>query len=295
MMSINMEEKHISSIIQTQQQLKKILINYMQKIADSTDNINLDYADDILKFLENLKISLNYCNQNIALLKNISKIDNPEQTSKNLETIFKSTIYIEDFLNSVISFSELKFFNNSHEIEKATISNVQVEIKPTEIEKPQIANEINSTVTAPTDCKAEFKENTLIISETKGKVILPYNISELEEILKSNSDKYSSIEEIIEKDYTLSFDLFKNLSIARFREAFKLVRTIEKKSIKAAFDLGMELLFNYNLHPAIIAACKNLDELDIYLDYLENNETDKFDCFKIVFEIAPVISKKGRH
>lgn len=54
----------------------------------------------------------------------------------------------------------------------------------------------------------------------------------------------------------------------------------------------MELLFNYNLHPAIISACKNIDELDIYLDYLENNETDKFNCFNIKFEIAPSISKK---
>ena len=68
----------------------------------------------------------------------------------------------------------------------------------------------------------------------------------------------------------------------------------ENGSIKDAFDLGMELLFNYNLHPAIITACKNLDELDIYLDYLENNETDKFDCFKIVFEIAPIVVKNRK-
>ena len=57
-----------------------------------------------------------------------------------------------------------------------------------------------------------------------------------------------------------------------------------------AFDLGTELLFNYNLHPAIISACRNLDELDIYLDYLENNETENFKCFSIIFEIPPVVS-----
>ncbi len=71
-----------------------------------------------------------------------------------------------------------------------------------------------------------------------------------------------------------------------------MIRNKEKKSIIEAFDLGIKLTFNYNLHPAIITACSTLDELDIYLDYLENNETDKFDCFKITFEIAPVVSKK---
>ena len=88
-----------------------------------------------------------------------------------------------------------------------------------------------------------------------------------------------------------SLENFKTPFVARFREAFKLAYTKEKKSIKYAFDLGTELLFNYNLHPAIIAGCRNLDELDIYLDYLENSETEKFDCFKIVFEIPPVLKK----
>ena len=55
-----------------------------------------------------------------------------------------------------------------------------------------------------------------------------------------------------------------------------------------AFDLGMELTFNYNLHPAIICACKTLSELDLYLDYLDNKENGKFDCFKIIFDVPPV-------
>lgn len=266
-MSINIENKHINSIIQNQQHLKEILINYMQQIVDSTNYINLDYADDIVKFLEELRNSLNYCNQNIVLLKGILKTNNSEPNDETLETVFKNTLKIENFLFSALSFSELKFFNHTHNIEK-------------------------DTKTTETNFNNEFKENTLIISETKGKIFLPYKISELEKIQKENPDKYSSIADIIAKDYTLPFESFKNLSIARFREAFKLVRNVEKKSIKSAFDLGMELIFNYNLHPAIIAACKSLDELDIYLDYLENNETDKFDCFKIIFEMAPVVSKK---
>ena len=50
-------------------------------------------------------------------------------------------------------------------------------------------------------------------------------------------------------------------------------------------------MFNYNLYPAIITACKNLDELDIYLAYLETGEVDKFRIFDIVYQLSPALSK----
>lgn len=290
-MSISIEETHINSIMQIQKRLKKILIHYMQQIADSTDCIDLDYADDILKFLEDLKSSLNSCNQNIILLKNILKMDNSEQNSENLDTVLKNTLNIEDFLFSVSSFSELKFLNKAHYIEKNTIPNVEINAETVKTEESPIVNDVPSVDTAQTDCNNELEENTLIISETKGKVFLPYNISELIKMQEANPNEYSNITEVIEKNYTLPFELFKNFPIARFRESFKLVKNVEKKSIKDAFNLGMELLFNYNLHPAIIAACKSLDELDIYLDYLETGETDKFQIFNIKFEIPPKLVK----
>ena len=46
-------------------------------------------------------------------------------------------------------------------------------------------------------------------------------------------------------------------------------------------DLGFELMFKYKLNPIIIAACRNLEELDIYLDCLEENELFDFKCFEI--------------
>jgi len=291
-MTINIEEMHIDSIMQTQQHLKKILINYMQQVADSTDNIDLDYADDILKFLEDLKDSLNYCNENILLLKNILNIDNSEQNEKDLETVLKNTIHIEDFLFSALSFSELKFFDNTHYIEKnTTTDDVENNVEINKTEETPSTNIDSFDETTQTNCNNELEENTLIISETRGKVFLPYNISEVTKIQNANPNEYSNVMEVIEKNYTIPFESFKNFPIARFREAFKLVKNVEKKSIKDAFNLGMELLFNYNLHPAIIAACKSLDELDIYLDYLETGEIDKFKIFNIKYEIAPTLVK----
>ena len=48
-------------------------------------------------------------------------------------------------------------------------------------------------------------------------------------------------------------------------------------------------MFKYDLNPIIIAACRNLDELDIYLDCLEEDEVNKFKCFDIRFEISPKV------
>ena len=123
------------------------------------------------------------------------------------------------------------------------------------------------------------KENCLVISETTGNIILPYYIKDLENDKNTNK----TYGQIIQDNYTLPINLFKPTFVARFREAFKLAHNKEKKSIIFSLNLATELVFNYNLHPAIITACRNLDELDIYLDCLENNETEKFKCFNIIF------------
>ena len=47
------------------------------------------------------------------------------------------------------------------------------------------------------------------------------------------------------------------------------------------------------MHPAIITACKNSNELDVYLSCLEYNELEDFTSFKIVFQGLPAISKKA--
>lgn len=126
--------------------------------------------------------------------------------------------------------------------------------------------------------------DTLIISDSNKKVILPYKLDDIKEKLKS-SNKYSSLEEIIEKEYVVPMETYKNPIKSRFREAFQLIKKKEKGSLKEAIELGFELMFQSDLNPAIISACKDLDELDIYLDCLDDNELDKFSCFKIKYDL----------
>lgn len=133
---------------------------------------------------------------------------------------------------------------------------------------------------------------TLIISEEDGKVYLPYTKDEVKENMAQNKGK--KISELIEENYILPLDKYKNSMRARFREGYNLMYRKEGKSRKSAFMLGLELMFETNLHPAIISACKNLEELDIYLDCLEDNELEKFSCFKIIYKSLPTLRKKGK-
>ena len=40
--------------------------------------------------------------------------------------------------------------------------------------------------------------------------------------------------------------------------------------------------------------CCNLEELDIYLDCLDDNELEKFSCFKIIYKSLPKLRKKAK-
>ena len=134
--------------------------------------------------------------------------------------------------------------------------------------------------------------NTLVISEEDGKVYLPYTKEDVKnEVLQNRGTKIS---DVIEEKYILPIEKYKNSMRARFREGYNLMYKKEGKSKKSAILLGIELMFETNLHPAIISACKNLEELDIYLDCLEDNELEKFSCFKIIYKSLPTIRKKAK-
>ena len=120
---------------------------------------------------------------------------------------------------------------------------------------------------------------------------MPYKYSDIKDIFEKNSSNYKTMQDVVNNLYVLPLERFKNPSIARFREAFNLIKTKDNGSIAKALDLGLELIFKHELNPIIISACRNLDELDTYLNCLEKNDLDNFNCFKIHFEIMP--SLKG--
>ncbi len=133
--------------------------------------------------------------------------------------------------------------------------------------------------------------NTLIISEKEQKAYLPFFYKEVQEIYQNSNNTYQTMQDVVDQLYVLPLSQFKSSSIARFKECYRLIREKEKGSVTKALDLGLELMFKHELNPIIISACRNSDELDIYLDCLEENELRNFSCFEIKFEVAPQIQK----
>ena len=76
--------------------------------------------------------------------------------------------------------------------------------------------------------------------------------------------------------------------VARFREAYSLIRDRESKSIIDAFKFAVDIMFNYELNPVIIAACKTQEELEDYLSCLNRQKLDEFTAFEIKYEISPL-------
>lgn len=289
---IEIEKKSLNSMLVIQKNLNKQILSFLKNfLGDIKVDINFDSENVVFKYIKEITEILSKSNSNIdkinVLLKKLNEISsNVDSKSldrkitqyngkfdREINTIYKNTNLIEEFIHklSLIDLSEiLSKINKTPE-------------EPTEESNLEISSEVlNST----------FVENTLIISELQGKIILPYKISEVNEILFNNNEKYSSIDDVIEKLYTLPIKEYRFPALARFREAYKLMTEKEHKSKTKALSLATELFTNYNLHPAIITACKSLDELDIYLACLDDNSLDDFPFFEIKYEVHPKLQKQ---
>ena len=164
---------------------------------------------------------------------------------------------------------------------KNTLSNLGVNISQLEV---SLAS--NKEIQEVNKSDEMTDSNTLLISETQSKVVLPYKIEDVKKILNENP-KYETLQDVINVEYTLPIDKYKNSSKSRFKEAYNLMRKKEKASIFDSLSVATEMTFNNLLNPAIITACQNLDQLDVYLDCLSSNELDKFNYFKVKYEILP--------
>ena len=265
---------------------KSILLNYVLKIVDEpnigdfTDNI-----DQTIDFLSKLKYFLALVAQNmecVEFLQNYyNKLKIPYELielqeyyniyNAKISKITSSQLELNNFFAEASKFLSFMIPNKENKEQKGTD---KTHVSP---------NTYSNSCTKSND--VSYPENTLIISEISKTVLLPYKKSEFDNLEDVSVNK----NDLIRKKYVVPIEKYKSPALSRFREAFKLMRNIEKKSIIEAIDLGIELSLNSKLHPAIISACRNLNELDIYLDYLDNNQTDKFNCFSIKFEIAPLL------
>ena len=183
-----------------------------------------------------------------------------------------------------------KFIHSMSSIDVSEYISIDALDKVTETVEPEDTKKTTKT-TRKRKSTSKLADDTLIISEIDGTVTLPYKVTDLKRILRKNPEKYTSLSDIILDQYTVPLSNYKVSAVARFKEAYKLIMDREHGTKKEALKLAVELFSNYSLHPAIITACKNLNELDVYLSCLEFDELDDFRFFKIVYQSLPVVSK----
>ena len=237
----------------------------------------------------------------IVLKKSRYKIE-LQKTEYNIYTDINATSYVivrDPMLRIVSGESYILLEKQGENYEITTNQDFKINYVIDNLERKN--NEVNFKLTNLTEIFAYEEKviennlednNTLVISEEDGKVYLPYTKEDVKnEVLQNRGTKIS---DVIEEKYILPIEKYKNSMRARFREGYNLMYKKEGKSKKSAILLGIELMFETNLHPAIISACKNLEELDIYLDCLEDNELEKFSCFKIIYKSLPTIRKKAK-
>ncbi len=281
---INIEKNYINLSLKTQEDLKNDLLYFLKSLSCSIENKELQCIDEKnINDLENIANLLKLSSSNILAIKSL--VNRLDELCKNLSLDDDNFKHLEDKLeeyNNLYSntFSDISVNNNSIQFFINKNKDIfQNNINDEVIEVKEEVKEMNLNL--------DYPEKTLLISEIDNKVYLPYTNNEITQILNNPILNFKNEQEIVNKYYTVPTSNYKSFSFSRFKEAYKLVREKEKGSLSQAIELGVELFTNYNLHPAIITACKNLNELDVYLSCLEYNELDDFNFFKIEFRATP--------
>ncbi len=269
-------------------ELKGIRRSYSNRIElciKCMDSINQLRAKE-----DNIKIDTLYDKTQESLatfLKQISLIDNTVNQLENLQQNQAASLD-ETTKECQQSYEKIKkdYINNSIYNESIMIDFVRLQ---SHFQQEETVTEA-SIEPLPISEKVETN-GTLFISEVKGKVIMPYTKEEVLTILKEHPQEYLNAQEVVDKVFTRDFSSYHHQAISRFKEAYDLVTKREKYSKTDGINLGIEMFGKRLLHPAIITACRTLDELDVYIDCLEKNEVDDFKIFDIEYELTPTLVK----
>lgn len=276
-------------------------LNYQNMFNNILHNLDVPDKDENCKTLiakaENILVKVNENISNISDLKNRLENISAKITELLLEVEANST-------------NKDNYFDKIQDL-KDTINNLSIDIEDTKskilvndihadtfLKNPDVIKYINLKIDMVSPAELEIPSssdddihdnNTLLISEKLQKVFLPYSVKEVMSYLEQYPKEYSSFSDVVNKEFIFPYSYYsKHTVVSRFREAYSLIRDRESKSIIDAFKFAVDIMFNYELNPAIIAACKTQEELEDYLSCLNRQKLDEFTTFEIKYEISPL-------
>ena len=276
-------------------------LNYQNMFNNILHNLDVPDKDENCKTLiakaENILVKVNENISNISDLKNRLENISAKITELLLEVEANPT-------------NKDNYFDKIQDL-KDTINNLSIDIEDTKskilvndihadtfLKNPDVIKYINLKIDMVSPAELEIPSssdddihdnNTLLISEKLQKVFLPYSVKEVMSYLEQYPKEYSSFSDVITKEFIFPYSYYsKHTVVSRFREAYSLIRDRKSKSIIDAFKFAVDIMFNYELNPAIIAACKTQEELEDYLSCLNRQKLDEFTTFEIKYEISPL-------
>ena len=314
----NSENKKLDDLISKELLKRDFFVEFINNLNTymySTSKTST--LSEISSILSELQQIFQKINENISTLQNCRKLSakisenivnlllNVEANHGNSSTHTKEIGQLKDSLN--------EFSITNEQIQSAIfLTNLKIDVclKKENVKKYIYLFNMNKNFENTDEVSVEPKQSyskfvditipqksddnkVLIISEKQNKVYLPYSQKELLLYLEQYPNKYKSEKDVIKTEFEIPLDYYmKHPVIARFRETYSLIRDREVKSSIDAFKYAINLMFHYELNPAIIAACKTEQQLENYLECQEKNKLNEFKDFEIRFEVLPKSAKR---
>lgn len=249
-------------------------------------------TQDIINLLISVENSQKSDPDKQDFLDEIQKIENAINTyssklSKIESSILLNNMKVDAFFNHHVNKSVI-FDSEKHRVH--SFSNPHENIPSSHETTLEKASTFKNIMNNQNEVNKAFTDNkVLTVSESKNCVFIPYTVTEIHRYLEQYPNHYSSFEDVVKKEFVLPLSYYmKHPVLARFRETYSLIRDREAKSVMEAFKYAFDLMFKSELNPTIIASCKTQEQLENYLNCLDNHKLEDFHDFEIKFEISPL-------
>ena len=273
--------------------VKEVDKNNIYKIIQSNPNFSdTNNIMDLMNEYEDYSTPLSRINNRLDMYEKLEK----EADSVIEGKPFDSTMVI-DTIEDIDDNQAENVNDNTKKVKATKVSDETIQVNITSENMDWVPKKkIQTSTSLPGDkidriIKAEADNETLIISEKHNKIYLPYKVSEIRKYLKSYPDSYKDASDVVSQEFILDLSNFmKHPSKSRFQETYTLMRDRERNSVASSLLYSLKLTNKAELSPAVIAACKNKRDLDIYLNCLDKNRLSDFKAFNIIYEVNPLVT-----